>query len=227
MRRRRLVVRRPRGTGEQVAAAVIAVMVMWWLTELAGALARIVAREWPIVVAIALGAVASAGAFAARRAATARARAERLARLRLTLSELDAMTDQQFEYALRDLLIRDGCRARRVGQQGDQAADVIAQDRQRGRIVIQAKHTTVQGKVGSRVMYEVNGTAGPVHRADVAVVVTNGLFTRDAKAWGERHGVHWVDRDRLRAWAEDGTALHELLSLSGRTPHRRLGRPAA
>ncbi|MFJ8210730.1 restriction endonuclease [Streptomyces sp. NPDC096033] len=65
-------------------------------------------------------------------------------------------------------------------------------------------------------MYEVNGTAGPVHGADHAVVVTNGSFTRDAMAWGDRHGVHWVDRDRLDQWAHEGKALHELLGLPAR-----------
>ncbi len=73
-------------------------------------------------------------------------------------------------------------------------------------------------------MYEVNGTAGPVHRARHAVVVTNGTFTRDAMDWGERHGVHWVDRDRLRRWAENGMALHELLNLPARPS--RFGRAA-
>ncbi|MCX5001175.1 restriction endonuclease [Streptomyces sp. NBC_00638] len=150
-----------------------------------------------------------------------------LARLRLTLAQIDAMDDQAFECALRDLLIRDGWTARRVGGQGDQAADVIGQDRQRGRIVVQAKHTKVAGKVGSAVMYQVKGTAGPVHGADIAVVVTNGSFTRDARAWGERHHVRWVDRDRLRSWAEHGTSLQDLLSLPGRSARRTVLRRAA
>lgn len=63
------------------------------------------------------------------------------------------MDDRAFEFALRDLLLRDGWNARQVGRQGDQAADVIGEDRQRGRIVLQAKHTTVAGEVGSSVMY--------------------------------------------------------------------------
>ncbi|MGP4002880.1 restriction endonuclease [Streptomyces sp. 8N706] len=89
--------------------------------------------------------------------------------LRITLTQFDAMDDQEFEVALRDLLIRDGWSARKVGQPGDQGADVIGQDRQRGRIVVQAKHTKVAGKVGSQVMYQVKGTACPVHGADIAV----------------------------------------------------------
>jgi restriction system protein len=110
-------------------------------------------------------------------------------------------------------MIRDGCTARRVGQQGDQAADVIAQHPCQGRIVLQAKHTTVGGKVGSHVMYQVKGTAGPVHGADIGVVVTNGSLTRDAKAWGDKHRLYWVDRERLRQWAEHGTPLNDLLRL--------------
>ncbi|AJT70173.1 hypothetical protein T261_8581 [Streptomyces lydicus] len=59
----------------------------------------------------------------------------------------------------------------------------MSQGRQYGRIVLQAKHTNVGGKVGSAVMYQVKGTAGPVHSrgADTAVAVTHGFFTRDAK----------------------------------------------
>ncbi len=151
----------------------------------------------------------------------------RLVTLRLSLSGIDALGDQDFEYALRDLLVRDGWTARKVGQQGDQAADVIGQHPGLGRIVLQAKYTKVGAKVDSQVMYQVKGTAGPVHNADTAVVVTNGSLTRDARAWGDRHGIHWIDRDRLRQWAEHGIALHDLLRLPARPTRRRLGRPEA
>ncbi|MGW9067991.1 restriction endonuclease [Streptomyces yangpuensis] len=181
---------------------------------------------WPLLLAAAM----LAGALGAWRVASAvrgrRRDAERLAILRITLAEVDAMDDREFEYALRDLLIRDGWSARRVGGGGDQAADVISDHTHLGRIVVQAKHTRVGGKVGSSVMYAVKGTAGPAHRARHAVVVTNGAFTRDAMEWGDRHGVHWVDRDRLRRWSENGTALHELLGLSARV-RRGLFRRAA
>lgn len=105
-------------------------------------------------------------ASTARRVVTNRrenaARARRLSVLRYSLAQLDAMDDRQFEFALRDLLIRDGWSARQVGQQGDQAADVIADHPVYGRLVVQAKHTKVGAKVGSQVMYQVYGTAGPV-----------------------------------------------------------------
>ncbi|WP_370131542.1 restriction endonuclease [Streptacidiphilus sp. EB103A] len=206
---------------------MIVLVLLVWLVQAAAVLGRLLVAGWPILAALMAGALVVGALRLRRRVAADRRRAEHLARLRLTLTEIDALDDQQFEFALRDLMIRDGCTARQVGQQGDQAADVIAEDPLRGRIVLQAKHTKVGGKVGSQVMYQVNGTAGPVHGARFAVVVTNGSFTRDAKAWGEKHHVHWVDRDRLRLWAEHGTPLPDLLRLPVAARRRTLGRKAA
>ena len=181
-------------------------------------------RGWPYLIALA----AAAWAYGLWRAlCTARARRVRAAMLsvlRIPPADIDAMDDREFEEAVRDLLIRDGWSARRVGRQGDQAADVIGWHPRRGRIVVQAKHTRVGGKVGAPVMYQVKGTASPVHGADHAVVVTNGGVTRYAKAWGDCHRVYWIDRDRLRAWAEGGVPLHDLLRLPARpwrVPRRR------
>ncbi|MFF3837922.1 restriction endonuclease [Streptomyces sp. NPDC001930] len=163
-----------------VAAAVASLVVrlLVWVGEA-------LVRWWPVVAVLALLGFAAGvwRAVAATREHAARAR--RLSVLRFSLAELDAMDNRQFEFALRDLLIRDGWSARQVGQQGDQAADVIADHPAYGRLVVQAKHTKVAAKVGSQVMYQVNGTAGPAHRANAATVVTNGGFTRDAREWGE------------------------------------------
>ncbi|MGW4893177.1 restriction endonuclease [Kitasatospora sp. NPDC004240] len=177
------------------------------------------AAVWPMLAAAAVLAAAAATYRSGQATVRRRAQTERASRLRLTLATIDAMTDRQFEFAARDLLLRDGCTsARQVGRQGDQAADVIAHHPVHGRIVVQCKHTRVAGKVGAQVMYQVKGTAGPVHHADIAVVVTNGGLTRDAAAWGDTHGIHWIDRDRLRRWAEDGATLADLL---GSLPRRR------
>ncbi|MER6215500.1 restriction endonuclease [Streptomyces sp. NPDC001272] len=199
-----------------LSAAAVALALSVALAQAASHLLTRAAAAWPVLVLVGLALAVGLACLRVRGCRRHRADSERLARLRITLSELDAMDDQQFEYALRDLLVRDGWTARRVGGGGDQAADVIGDLIPLGRIVVQAKYTRVGGKVSSSVMYQVNGTAGPAHRADHAVVVTNGAFTRDAMAWGNRHGVHWVDRDRLDQWAHKGKALHELLGLPAR-----------
>ncbi|MGV2916266.1 restriction endonuclease [Streptomyces alfalfae] len=226
MGRRPLRLRRPRGAPEVVSAAVVGLALLVLAGRMTTAAVGELREAWPVLLAL----VVLAGTVGAWRVARTMGRrrrdAERLAMLRITLAEFDAMDDRQFEHALRDLLVRDGWPARRVGGGGDQAADVIGDHMNRGRIVVQAKHTRVGGKVGSAVMYAVKGTAEPAHRADHAVVVTNGTFTRDAMAWGDRHGVHWVDRDKLRRWAETGTALHELLGLSARARRGRFKRAA-
>ncbi|MCJ0869604.1 restriction endonuclease [Streptomyces sp. AP-93] len=226
MGRKRLRLRRPHGAPEVLSAAVVALAALVLAVRMAVAAVGALRDGWPFLLVLVLLA-GVIGAWRMARAVRGRRRdAERLAALRITLAEIDALDDRQFEHALRDLLVRDGWPARRVGGGGDQAADVIGEHTHRGRIVVQAKHTRVGGKVGSSVMYGVKGTAGPAHRADHAVVVTNGTFTRDAMAWGDRHNVHWVDRDRLGRWAENGTPLHELLGLSARSRRARLKRAA-
>ncbi|KAK1184421.1 restriction endonuclease [Streptomyces sp. NBS 14/10] len=226
MARRRLRLRKPRGTGEHIAATIVALAAVTLLFQMALAAQSAVARGWPFLLVLTAGGLIYGLWRLLRSARAQRARSDMLARLRITLADIDAMNDKEFEVALRDLLIRDGWPARRVGGGGDQAADVIGDHPQRGRIVVQAKHTRVGGKVGSAVMYAVKGTAGPVHKADHAVVVTNGAFTRDAMAWGDRHGVHWVDRKKLQRWAESGATLHELLGVSARSRPSRFKRAA-
>ncbi len=223
----RMRLRAPRGRRERVAAAIVALAVATMLVQAATVLWRAIVRGWPLAVAVAVVVMLAVVWWQVRRVRLRRAQAALVAVLRLPLVRIDALGDAEFEFALRDLLIRDGWSAQQVGQAGDQAADVIGRHAQRGRIVLQAKHTTIGGKVDSKVMYQVKGTAGPVHKADVAVVVTNGGFTRDAKAWGERHQIHWVDRERLRQWAEDGVPLHTLLRLPARRPRRTSVRRAA
>ncbi|MGP3927232.1 restriction endonuclease [Streptomyces sp. 8N616] len=227
MARRRLRLRAPRGRDEYLAAAVVAVACVTLVVQMARAAQDALARAWPVWALLAGAALAYGILRTVRGVRLRRSRYRALAVWRPTLAELDALDDRAFEQALRDLLIRDGWSASHVGRQGDQAADVIGRHPKRGRIVLQAKHTRTGAKVSSAVMYQVNGTAGPVHRADAAVVVTNGSFTRDARVWGDRHRVHWVDRNRLRTWAEDGIPLHDLLRLPARTGRRTAARRTA
>ncbi|GLX39764.1 hypothetical protein Sros01_58370 [Streptomyces roseochromogenus] len=177
------------GPGRRIA---VGGLVLVALTAVAGVAA---AQGRPVALATALALVAVAGWRTLNRAA-------RPAALRITLAEFDAMGHEEFEYAVRDLLVRDGWGAR--GAAGH------------GRILVRARHTragAAGATVGTSVMAEARGAAGPAHRAEHAVVVTNGGFTQDAKAWGDRHGVRWIDRELLRRWAEQGAPLPDLLRL--------------
>jgi restriction system protein len=205
---------RPRTPQDKAAAAATVLFAAAAVWQVRRVLAAALLWAWWFCPLLLAGSFAVRAVRWRRRVLAERARAARLARLRLPLAVLDGLDPTAFEYAVRDLMIRDGIAARHVGRQGDQAADAIGKDPCGRTWVAQCKHTTVAGKVGVHVMYQVKGTAEPVHGADVAVVVTNGSFTRDAMAWGDEHKVHWIDRPRLRAWAEEGTSLHEILCVT-------------
>lgn len=139
-----------------------------------------------------------------------RARTRRTVLRTATLAELDAMDDVQFEYALRDLMIRDGCEARRVGGAGDLAADVLGRLPgrawwqpwlpRRQRFLVQAKHYQEGNRVGSRDVQCVGGTASIIHGADIAMVITTSGFTRAAEDYCQRAGIRTMSRAGLAAW---------------------------
>ncbi|WP_063755072.1 restriction endonuclease [Streptomyces albus] len=149
---------------------------------------------------------------------------ERRARgVRASLEEIDALHHREFEFAVRDLMRRDGFEAERVGGAHDDVCDVRGVDAD-GRIwVVQCKHKRDgwEGKaIGVEVLQRLNGTAQTVHGARFAVIVTNGRFTLPAVERSETYGVHLIDRGRLELWAAEGRPLWKLLE--GVKPARRL-----
>ncbi|WSR79940.1 restriction endonuclease [Streptomyces anulatus] len=54
---------------------------------------------------------------------------------------MDTLHHHDFEYAIRDLMLRDGCTdARQIGEAGDNGADVLATDPLSSAWVIKVKH---------------------------------------------------------------------------------------
>ncbi|MGW1976645.1 restriction endonuclease [Streptomyces sp. NPDC001889] len=145
--------------------------------------------------------------------------------VRMELPEIDGLHHQRFETSVRDLMLRDGFKAKRIGGAGDDVCDVRGVDAD-GRIwVVQCKHRRDgwEGKAtGVEVLQQLNGTAVPVYGAHVAVVVTNGRFSRPALEWGAAYGVHLVDRGRLERWAAEGRPLWSVLE-GIRAPRRLPG----
>jgi restriction system protein len=65
--------------------------------------------------------------------------------------------------------------------------------------------------VGTPDLQVLNGTARPVHGADVAVIVTNGRVTAPAVNFAKQQRLHVVDRQTLAVWASGSRPLWELL----------------
>ncbi|MET7639547.1 restriction endonuclease [Streptomyces sp. NPDC005438] len=213
-RPRRRPARRPARRQDRALAKVGGPVGLVLLVVLGFALLRWLLDHWwvPLLAVLLVGAVALMRHRRAQREAEWQRARERA--LRLRLHELDRLDHREFEFAIRDLMRRDGCRAERLGGAGDDACDVRATDPQ-GRVwAIQCKHRRDGERgsaVGVGVLQQVNGTARQVHGADVAVVLTNGRFTSKAVPWGRQHRIHLVDRWLLGEWASGSRPLWELL----------------
>jgi len=192
--------------GVAVAAVVVGVVVMVgaWLAE----------HRWVAVVAVLLAGPAGA-VWVRRRRERALWRETQLHGLRYALAQLDALHHQEFEEAVRELMRRDGCPdATRVGGRGDLGADVKATDPFGRRWVIQCKHRRDGARgsaVGTPDLQVLNGTARPVHQADIAVLVTNGRVTGPAQDFARQQRLHLVDRRLLSTWAAGSQPLWDLL----------------
>ncbi|MFE5325501.1 restriction endonuclease [Embleya sp. NPDC056575] len=57
-----------------------------------------------------------------------------------------------------------------------------------------------------------NGTAGPEHGADVAIMVGLNGFTAPAAEFAADHGIHLVGRAELGDWAH-GAHLYDLIDV--------------
>jgi restriction system protein len=148
--------------------------------------------------------------------------------LRYLLPQPDVLHHRDFEFAVRDLLRRDGCRyAVQVGGANDRGADVIGTDPLGRRWVIQCKHRRdgLPGKpVGTSDLHNLNGTARQLHGADIAVLVTNGRFGPGCPPLAKCQGLYLVDRRTLGEWVAGSRPLWELLRQLP-PPSRRPSKP--
>lgn len=145
-------------------------------------------------------------------------RRDRLATLSWTLDELDEMSWQDFEFAVRDLMRRDGIAADHVGGPGDCSCDVLGFDPDLGeRWMVQVKKYGPKTKVGSEDVQKVAGAAWPVYQANLTLVVTTNTFTGHAREFAALADMHLIDRERLTDWACRGIRLHDVLDISPQT----------
>ncbi|MGW2341294.1 restriction endonuclease [Streptomyces sp. NPDC001661] len=149
----------------------------------------LLAHWWLLVVLAVVVVLAGAGLLYRRRQ---RALWEQTRRqgLRYGLPQLDGLHHREFEYAIRDLMRRDGCTdAQQIGGAGDNGADVLATDPLGRKWVIQCKHRRSGDRgsaVGTPDLQRVNGTARQLH-------------------------MHLADRSTLATWAAGSRPLWELL----------------
>ncbi|MFF1717153.1 restriction endonuclease [Streptomyces sp. NPDC058268] len=171
--------------------------------------------HWWVLLVLALSAAGAGLAFLQQRRRRARWQDLQRQALRYEIAQIDGLHHRDFEYAVRDLMRRDGCAdARQVGGAGDNGADVLATDPLGRKWVIQCKHRRngAQGSpVGTPDLQRVNGTARQLYGAHVVLVVTNGRFSVRCAPLAQQLRMHLVDRRVLADWAAGSRPLWELL----------------
>ncbi|MFG2711361.1 restriction endonuclease [Streptomyces goshikiensis] len=212
-RRRGSRTKRRKGGGSEelwllgLAAAVAFSLIMALLSWLAS-------HPW-VLILIFVAAVGAGWLRLRRRRAAARWDQVRSQGLRYAVEHLDGLHYNDFEFAVRDLMHRDGCSdAVKVGGRGDNGADVKATDPYGRRWVIQCKHRRAGwsgSAVGTPDLQVLNGTGRQVHGGDVLVMLTNGRFSAPALDFAKSQRLHLVDRHLLAQWAGGSRPLWELL----------------
>lgn len=132
----------------------------------------------------------------------------------VSLDEIAKLHHSEFEQLAADLLRRDGYEVlRQNGGAGDLGADVIGKAPDGKILVVQCKHTTGSATVGSPALQRLNGTAKPVHNADIVIAMTNGGFSLPARRFAENQDIFLVEAKELEYWATWGQPLQELLTI--------------
>lgn len=109
---------------------------------------------------------------------------------------VDLMTGIEFEHFVAELLPDFGYRNVQVTKaSGDEGADVIAVNQNGARVCIQCKHYS-DNSVRFDAVQQIY-TAKSLYACDIAMVVTNSYFTKQAMESAQRLGVKLYDRDKL------------------------------
>ncbi|MFE1950896.1 restriction endonuclease [Streptomyces sp. NPDC059524] len=192
-------------------------------------------QVWPVVAAVAGVVVAGGVGWALWRAHRNAVGQDRLwreeeaekARER-SMTEVDALSWQEFEQYVAELCRRDGCTKVVVsGRSGDLGADVVGRLPDGRKLVVQCKKYAPDRSVSSQDMQKFVGTARPEHGADVALFVTTcRTFTKAAQGLASRQDVVALHRDLLGAWVK-GAHLDTLIPLNGQGDGRTKRRSTA
>lgn len=132
-----------------------------------------------------------------------------------------SLSPRGFEELASTLLQRDGFDVlQRHGGAGDRGADVIAVAPTGEKLVAQCKLITTARRVDVGVLYGLNGTARPVHGADLVVAITSSEFTNPAQKFAREQQMVLLDRRVLVRWATWGENLQEILGIGEAADHR-------
>jgi HJR/Mrr/RecB family endonuclease len=111
-----------------------------------------------------------------------------------SVEKLLELTPTEFEQAVGEMFKSSGYKVTHHGKSGDHGVDLVVRSKKAGKWVVQCKQR--KGLVGEPILRDVYG-AMHHEKAQGAVVVTTGRFSRPAIAWAEDKPIDLYDGDRL------------------------------
>jgi HJR/Mrr/RecB family endonuclease len=140
-------------------------------------------------------------------------RLEQRHRLKSTLSidfsKIDELSGVEFENLLLDKFSTVGFKIESTPKTGDFGADLIVENREGSRIIIQCKR--FKSKVNLKAVQEVVGAMGH-YVGDYGVVITNNSFLNSAVKLAESHDIELWDGDKLVSFLAGDLSFSQIFS---------------
>jgi restriction system protein len=192
-RRKKFENLRPRNQKQIVYALLRKTMYSFLIASFFGVLLAFLYQEWVFlvltVICLSFVAIFYALRFIRRR---------ELARY-YTIERLQALSPEDFEYYVVELLNHLGYHLRVVGGSGDEGIDGIGGDPRGRAMILQVKRYSDKNIVHTTLFREFVGTLA-YHRVDLGVYVTTGYVSRGVREMVAKHSekeIHIIDKDDL------------------------------
>jgi HJR/Mrr/RecB family endonuclease len=127
----------------------------------------------------------------------------------IDFSKVDELSGVEFENLLLDKFAEMGFKAESTPKTGDFGADLIVENKEGTRIIVQCKR--FKSKVNLKAVQEVVGAMGH-YAGDFGVVITNNSFLNSAVKLAESHDIELWDGDKLVSFLAGDLSFSEIIS---------------
>lgn len=127
----------------------------------------------------------------------------------LDFSKIDELSGIEFENLLFDKFVTLGFKVESTPKTGDFGADLIVEDSEGSRIILQCKR--FKSKVNLKAVQEVVGAMGH-YAGDMGVVITNNSFLNSAIKLAESHDIELWDGDKLVSFLAGDLSFSEIIN---------------
>lgn len=128
----------------------------------------------------------------------------------IDFSKVDELSGIEFENLLMDKFISMGFKAEPTPKTGDFGADLIIENNEGTRIIVQCKR--FKSKVNLKAVQEVVGAMGH-YAGDIGIVITNNSFLNSAVKLAESHDIELWDGDKLVSFLAGDLSFSEIINV--------------